>query len=162
MSSLASHCGHQAQINQPGGTVSATIFMAAVHIPCRAALSRSRHPLATTCYLRENNRFLSCVYQTNLISAGTPLFALNRLPRVETDHGFTWLFLGEEGRPDRNRFRDERQENFLFTNKSASFRNRRIHLPYGKSDRSGSRNAERLHGRLGVTVGNFLRDLEWS
>lgn len=54
----------------------------------------------------------------------------------------------------------------LFIHKQIGIiRNRKIHLPYGKSDRSVSRNAECLHRRLGVTVGNhstspFLRDLE--
>lgn len=149
-SSLTSHCGHQARINKLGGTVRATIFMAAAHIASRAALSRSCHPLAVACYLHEKrNGFLSCVYWTNIqIPADTPPFALNRLPWVEVGHGLTWLCPGEEGKPDRNRQIQRRASGKLFIHKQVSvIRNRKIQLPYGMSDRSVSGNPECLHRR---------------
>lgn len=154
---LTSHCGHQPQISQPGGTLSARIFRAAARVPSRTALFRSCHSLAIVCYLHEKcNGFLSCAHWTNIhIPADTPAFALNRLLWVKAGHGLPWLCPGEGGKPDRNRQVQRQASGKLFIHKQVSIiRNRKIHLPHGKSDRSVSRNTECLHRRLGVTVGN--------
>jgi len=132
VSSLTSHC---TQVNQPGGPVSASIFTAAAHVPSRAALSRSCHPFAIACNLHEKcSGFLSCVYWTNHhIPTDTPPFALNRLPWVKA--GLAWL-CPEADRPDRNRQIWRRASGKLFIHKQVSIiRNRKIHVPHGKSDR---------------------------